>query len=61
MNVGSIVQNVKAIGAGIMVGALFALARLPIPAPLALPGISGILGLWLGYMLMQLLRKDSIL
>lgn len=36
---------------GLIVGFLFALLRLPIPAPPALPGILGIVGIYLGYKL----------
>lgn len=34
---------------GFIVGFLFALLRLPIPAPPALPGITGIVGIYLGF------------
>lgn len=35
---------------GFGVGVLFSLLRLPIPAPPALAGILGIVGIYLGYM-----------
>lgn len=36
-------------GAG--VGAIFALFKLPVPAPPVFAGVMGIVGLWLGYAL----------
>lgn len=30
-------------------GAVFALAKLPVPAPPVLSGLMGIVGLWMGY------------
>lgn len=33
---------------GIIVGALFVAARLPVPAPASLPGVLGIAGIYLG-------------
>ncbi|WP_106588511.1 XapX domain-containing protein [Salsuginibacillus halophilus] len=40
-----------ALGSGLFVGFIFALLRLPIPAPPALAGIMGIVGIFLGYRL----------
>jgi XapX domain-containing protein len=34
---------------GAVVGFVFALLKLPIPAPPALPGIMGIIGIYLGF------------
>lgn len=34
---------------GLLVGALFAFVRVPIPAPPELPGLMGIVGIYLGY------------
>lgn len=34
---------------GFAAGFIFALLRLPIPAPPAFPGIAGIIGIYLGY------------
>ncbi|WP_416147806.1 XapX domain-containing protein [Salipaludibacillus sp. HK11] len=39
--------------AGLVVGFLFALIKLPIPAPPALPGVIGIFGVYLGFKLFQ--------
>ena len=39
--------------AGLAVGFFFALIKLPIPAPPALSGIMGIVGIFLGYKLYQ--------
>ncbi|WP_044749317.1 XapX domain-containing protein [Bacillus alveayuensis] len=38
---------------GMVVGFLFALLRLPIPAPPALAGITGIFGIYLGVKIFQ--------
>ncbi|SMO68144.1 XapX domain-containing protein [Melghirimyces algeriensis] len=38
---------------GLIVGFLFAWLRLPIPAPNALPGVLGIIGIYLGYKLFE--------
>ncbi|MGJ9385446.1 XapX domain-containing protein [Salipaludibacillus neizhouensis] len=42
-----------AIIAGLIVGFLFAWIKLPIPAPPALPGIMGIVGIYMGFKLFQ--------
>ncbi|TCP23018.1 XapX domain-containing protein [Scopulibacillus darangshiensis] len=36
---------------GLIVGFIFSLLRLPIPAPPAFPGIAGIVGIYLGFKL----------
>ncbi|SFL87866.1 XapX domain-containing protein [Salibacterium qingdaonense] len=41
---------------GLGVGFLFALVRLPIPAPPALPGILGIVGIFLGWKIFHLIQ-----
>jgi len=38
---------------GLLVGALFASLRIPIPAPPNLAGIMGIVGIWLGHRLVR--------
>jgi XapX domain-containing protein len=40
---------VLALFTGVLAGALFALLQVPIPAPPELPGILGIVGIYLGY------------
>ncbi|MBS4208253.1 DUF1427 family protein [Bacillus sp. FJAT-50079] len=42
-------QIILALIAGVFVGLLFAVVKLPIPAPPALSGIVGILGIFLGH------------
>lgn len=42
---------------GFGVGCLTTLLRLPLPAPNALPGITGIVGIYLGYLLITYLIK----
>ncbi|XEC92526.1 XapX domain-containing protein [Paenibacillus tarimensis] len=38
---------------GLAVGCIFKLLRLPLPAPPVLPGVLGIVGIYLGGMLVQ--------
>jgi XapX domain-containing protein len=38
---------------GLISGGVFSLLKLPIPAPSTLPGLFGIIGLFLGYMIVQ--------
>ena len=38
---------------GAVMGAVFAFFKLPIPAPSAFAGIAGIIGIWLGYILVK--------
>jgi XapX domain-containing protein len=42
-------ELVLALLTGIFAGALFSAVRIPIPAPPNLPGILGIVGIYLGY------------
>jgi XapX domain-containing protein len=42
-------ESILALITGLVVGFLFALFRLPIPAPPAFAGIVGIVGIYLGY------------
>ncbi|WP_246944531.1 XapX domain-containing protein [Bacillus pinisoli] len=44
-------EVILALGTGVIVGFLFALLKLPIPAPPALAGVTGIVGVYLGYKL----------
>jgi len=46
----------KSILTGVAVGAIFALLKLPIPAPTAFAGILGITGIFLGYVIAQKFR-----
>ncbi len=48
---------IKALGTGIIVGVVFTLLKLPIPAPPVLSGIMGIFGIFLGYLLVQQFMK----
>ncbi|MWV64712.1 XapX domain-containing protein [Halorubrum sp. JWXQ-INN 858] len=43
--------TVVALVVGLTVGALFAFLRVPIPAPPELPGVMGIIGIYLGFKL----------
>lgn len=46
-------ELVLALLAGLIVGSIFKLLKLPLPAPPVLPGIMGIVGIYLGGILMQ--------
>ncbi len=43
-------EVILATGVGFFIGVVFALLRLPVPAPPTLAGLMGIVGLFLGYM-----------
>lgn len=47
----SMVEVIKATLSGLLVGFLFAALKLPIPAPPALAGIMGIVGIFLGFLI----------
>ncbi|MFZ8826055.1 MAG: XapX domain-containing protein [Candidatus Caldipriscus sp.] len=42
---------------GFITGAIFALLKLPVPAPQTLAGIMGIVGLFLGYVVVKMFLK----
>lgn len=44
-----VTQIVLALATGVIVGALFSLVQVPIPAPPTLAGVLGIVGIFLGY------------
>ena len=46
-----IIEVIKTTITGMGVGAVFALFKLPVPAPPVFAGLMGIFGLWLGYLL----------
>lgn len=48
--------NLYALLTGLATGALFSLLKLPIPAPPALAGILGIIGIWAGFALVNVFR-----
>ena len=48
-------ESFFALTTGLVVGALFSFFKLPIPAPPALPGVVGILGIYLGFKLINIL------
>ncbi|MCJ7450784.1 MAG: DUF1427 family protein [Candidatus Nanohaloarchaeota archaeon QJJ-9] len=43
---------------GLGVGAVFGIARLPVPAPSALSGVMGIAGIYGGYRLVELVLQN---
>lgn len=48
-------QEIEALVVGVAVGFLFTRLGLPVPAPSALGGVLGIVGIYLGYKLASLL------
>ena len=56
---GTLKDNLYALGTGFAVGAVFALLKLNVPAPTVLPGIMGILGIFLGYIVVKILLSHS--
>ncbi|PZE22147.1 XapX domain-containing protein [Paenibacillus xerothermodurans] len=50
-------ESVLALLAGLVVGAVFTLLKLPIPAPPVLSGVLGIVGVYSGGVLMQRLLE----
>ncbi len=49
-----IILYIKCLATGMIAGLVFALLKLPVPAPPAIEGIIGILGLFLGYKIITL-------
>lgn len=47
----------QALAVGIATGAAFTAIKLPPPVPEAAEGVAGIIGLWLGYLLVVLVRR----
>ncbi|MCX7569654.1 DUF1427 family protein [Tumebacillus sp. DT12] len=45
--------SLLALVTGLVAGVVFTLLKLPLPAPPALPGILGIIGIFLGYKLVE--------
>lgn len=46
----------QALGVGLIAGIVFSFFKLPIPAPSALAGVVGIIGIYLGYQIIQGMR-----
>ncbi len=44
-------EVILSLGTGLIVGIVFAVIKLPVPAPATVAGVAGIVGLFLGYML----------
>ena len=49
-------QVLASAATGMVCGAVFALLKLPIPAPPTLAGVLGVVGVFGGYLLVQLLK-----
>jgi len=53
----NLIEIIKSFGTGFVVGVVFALLHLPIPAPSVLAGVMGIVGIFMGYVLIKNLLK----
>ena len=53
----TIIEILKSFGTGIACGVAFSLLKLPIPAPGVLAGVVGIIGIFLGYVLIKFFIK----
>lgn len=47
----------KSLITGLIVGLFFALLKLPIPAPTAFAGVIGIVGIYIGYIIIKIIIK----
>jgi len=50
-------ETLLALVTGIIVGLIFSSLKLPLPAPNVLPGIAGIIGIYLGGVLFEYILK----
>ena len=48
-------EAIFALATGFVVGAVFSFFKLPIPAPPALPGVVGIIGIYLGFKVINII------
>lgn len=48
---------ILALAGGLVVGVIFSVAKLPLPAPPTLPGILGAVGMFIGYQLLRLWKS----
>ena len=51
------IETAKAFGTGLMLGVIFSLLNLPIPAPGVLAGVMGVVGIFAGFITVQYFRK----
>jgi XapX domain-containing protein len=49
-------EIVLSLTTGTICGAAFAFFKLPVPAPTVIPGLIGILGIFLGYQVIDIIR-----
>lgn len=50
-------EAIKSLFTGLICGLVFALLKLPIPAPIVFNGIIGIIGIYLGYVIIKAIIK----
>ena len=50
------VELIKSLATGFVMGAVFAFLKLPMPAPNAFAGIIGIVGIYLGFIAIQKIK-----
>ncbi len=53
----NLLEIIKSFAAGLFVGAFFTLVKLPVPAPPVFAGIMGIVGIFVGYVLVGSFMK----
>ena len=53
----NIIDMLKSFGTGAICGVVFSLLKLPVPAPSVFAGITGIMGIFVGYLLIQQIIK----
>ncbi|MGD8192395.1 XapX domain-containing protein [Brevibacillus ginsengisoli] len=51
------IEVMKSLGVGLIFGVLVSLFRLPLPAPPTLAGVMGIVGVYLGYVIVSQFMK----
>lgn len=47
------IECIKSLGIGIIIGGIFTFCKLPIPAPINISAIFGIIGIYLGYIIIK--------
>ncbi|MUV36714.1 hypothetical protein JNUCC1_00518 [Lentibacillus sp. JNUCC-1] len=50
----------KSLLAGFLLGVVFSLLKLPIPAPPNLPGVTGVVGVFVGFILVKAYKRRKV-
>ena len=51
------IEIIKALGVGVVCGIIFTLFKLPLPAPPVFAGIVWIIGIFVGFLIIEWIRK----